>query len=65
MQDSPFVIFLGFGFLWIILGIVSLFFLFKSNYKEIHINPEAILVTLPIVIAFIVALTFGVITLKH
>jgi hypothetical protein len=59
MQDSPFIFFLGFGFLWVLMGLGGLYLILKSNGQSLKSNPAVLIVFIPIVIAFIGALTFG------
>ncbi|MCG9892310.1 MAG: hypothetical protein MH252_14710 [Thermosynechococcaceae cyanobacterium MS004] len=63
MQDSPFSIFLAFGFLWILMGVGGLFWLAKSDRQSLSIDPIALLVALPILLAFAVALGIGAIAM--
>lgn len=59
MEESPYVFFLGFAFLWILLGLGAIFFLVKSQGPSAKLPPEAWLVGVPILVAFAIALTFG------
>lgn len=63
MEESPYVFFLGFAFLWILLGLVSVFFVFKSQGPAAKIPAEAWVVAIPIFAAFAIALTFGALSL--
>ena len=63
MEESPYVFFLGFAFLWILLGLVSVFFVFKSQGSTAKIPAEAWVVAIPILAAFAIALTFGALSL--
>jgi hypothetical protein len=63
MEESPYVFFLGFAFLWILLGLGAIFFLVKSQGPSAKLPPEALLVSIPILVAFAIALTFGAISL--
>ncbi|WP_404786286.1 hypothetical protein [Altericista sp. CCNU0014] len=63
MEESPYVFFLGFAFLWILLGLGSIFVLVKSQGPTTKFPPEALLVGIPILVAFAIALTFGAISL--
>lgn len=63
MTDSTFALFLGFAILWVILGAGALILLLKSDGQEIKIGKQGLLVALPIVIPFILALIFGAISL--
>jgi hypothetical protein len=63
MEESPYVFFLGFAFLWILLGLTSVFFVFKSQGPAAKIPAEAWVVAIPILAAFVIALTFGALSL--
>ncbi len=63
MEESPYVFFLGFAFLWILLGIGSVFFVVKSQGPTAKIPVEALIVAIPILAAFVIALTFGAMSL--
>lgn len=63
MQDSTYAFFLGFAGLWILLGIAGLVLLYKNEKQERAINTQVLLVGLPIVIPFLLALIFGAIAL--
>jgi hypothetical protein len=63
MEESPYVFFLGFAFLWILLGLGSVFFMFKSQGPRAKIPTEAWVVSIPILAAFAIALTFGALSL--
>jgi hypothetical protein len=63
MEESPYVFFLGFALLWILLGLASVFFVFKSQGPAEKIPAEAWVVAIPIFAAFAIALTFGALSL--
>jgi hypothetical protein len=63
MEESPYVFFLGFAFLWILLGLGSVFFVVKSQGPSAKIPAEALIVAIPILAAFVIALTFGALSL--
>ena len=63
MEESPYVFFLGFAFLWILLGLGSVFFVVKSQGPSAKIPAEALIVAIPILAAFVIALTFGAMSL--
>ncbi len=64
MQDSAFGFFLGFAFLWILLGIGAVILLLKMDGQEIKVGKQGLLVALPIVIPFLLALIFGAMSLQ-
>lgn len=59
MEDSQFVIFIVFGCIWVLMGIVGVIALLKSDGQEIRFGKWGLLVALPIVIPIIIALAFG------
>jgi hypothetical protein len=63
MTDSTFVFFLGFAFLWIIMGTGALIWLLRMDGQDIKMGKQGLLVALPIVIPFILALIFGAMSL--
>lgn len=56
MQDSVFVIFLVFGFIWILMGVVGWIAFLKSEGEEIKFGKWGLIVAIPILIPLIVAL---------
>ncbi|ABW27976.1 hypothetical protein [Acaryochloris marina] len=63
MSDSIFALFLGFGFIWILMGVGGMFLLMKSQNQPLRFNRDGILVFLPIVLVFLIALSFGAVVL--
>ncbi|MEO0377568.1 MAG: hypothetical protein AAF329_23795 [Cyanobacteria bacterium P01_A01_bin.17] len=63
MADSTFAFFLGFAFLWIVLGAGALILLLKADGQDVKIGKQGLLVALPIVIPFVLALIFGAMSL--
>ena len=63
MEESIFIIFLAFGFLWILMGAVGWIAFIKSEGQEIRFGKWGLLVTLSIIIPIIVALSYG--TVSH
>lgn len=59
MEDSIFIIFLAFGFLWILIGSVSWITFLKSEGEEIKVGKWGLLVALSIIIPIIITLTYG------
>jgi hypothetical protein len=59
MEESPYVVFLGFALVWVLLGVGGVFWLARSEGQQMKIPPAALIVILPILIAFAIALTFG------
>lgn len=63
MSDSIFALFLGFGFIWILMGVGGMVLLMKSQNQPLRFNRDGILVFLPIVLVFLIALSFGAVVL--
>jgi hypothetical protein len=63
MEESPYVVFLGFAFVWVLLGVSGLLLLMRSEGRQMKMPPAALIVVLPILIAFAVALTFGALSM--
>ncbi|GAA6619755.1 hypothetical protein [Scytonema sp. NUACC26] len=59
MQDSVFLIFIAFGCIWILMGVVALIAFLKSEGEEIRFGKWGLIVAIPIVIPIIVALIIG------
>jgi hypothetical protein len=59
MDNSIFVIFIGFGCLWILMAAVAWIAFLKSEGEEIRFSKWGLIVTLPIIIPIIVTLIFG------
>lgn len=63
MSDSIFALFLGFGFIWILMGVGGMVLLMRSQNQPLRFNRDGILVFLPIVLVFLIALSFGAVVL--
>jgi hypothetical protein len=63
MEESPYVVFLGFALVWVLLGLGGLFLLVRSEGQQIKVPPAALIVVVPILIAFAIALTFGALSM--
>lgn len=62
MEDSTFALFLGFACLWVLLGIGGIVLLLKSEQQSLQVR-QGLLVMLPIVIPFLIALIVGTLAL--
>jgi len=60
MDDSVFVIFLAFGCIWILMGVVGWIAFLKSGGEEIKFGKWGLIVAIPILIPIIVSLIIGV-----
>ena len=59
MEDSIFIIFLAFGFLWILIGAIGWVAFLKSEGEEIKVGKWGLLVALSIIIPIIITLSYG------
>lgn len=59
MADSVFVIFIIFGFIWILIGAIGWIAFLKSEGEEIQVGKWGLVVAIPIIIPIIAALVFG------
>ena len=60
MQDSAYTLFIIFGCLWILMGAAAVIALLKSENQELRFGKWGLIVALPIVIPFILALLYQV-----
>lgn len=63
MSDSIFALFLGFGFIWIMMGVGGVVLLMRSQNQSLRFNQDGLLVFLPILLVFLIALSFGAVVL--
>lgn len=59
MNDSAFVLFIGFGVLWTVMGAVAVVALLKADGQPIRLGKWGLLVAVPILIPLIAALLFA------
>lgn len=59
MEDSIFIIFIAFGCIWILMGVVGWIAFLKSEGEEIRFGKWGLVVILPIITSIIVALIYG------
>jgi nitrate/nitrite transporter NarK len=64
MEDSIFIIFLSFGCIWILMGVVGLIALLKYEGEDIKFGKWGLIVAIPILIPIIIALIIGFIIAK-
>ena len=64
MEDSVFVIFLSFGFIWVLMGVVGWIAFLKSEGEEIKFGKWGLIVAIPILIPIIVSLIIGILYKK-
>ena len=59
MADEPFVLFLGFSALWILLGLGTIIWVINSEKNSLTLNKDIIVVALSILLPFGLALIIG------
>ncbi|WP_299487901.1 hypothetical protein [Acaryochloris sp. IP29b_bin.137] len=63
MSDQIFALFLGFGFIWVMMGVGGMVVLMRSQNQPLRFNQDGLLVFLPILLVFLIALSFGAVVL--
>jgi uncharacterized membrane protein YidH (DUF202 family) len=58
MEDSTFLLFIGFGVLWAILGAAGWMALLKADGQEIRLGKWGLVVAVPILIPIVAAFIF-------
>jgi hypothetical protein len=64
MESSIFILFLGFGLLWAIMGAVAVIAILKADGQKIQFGPWGLVVAVPILIPFFAALIIGAIAMR-
>lgn len=60
MEDAGYKVFLGFGGLWVIMGIVAVTFLFKSDGQKFKFGKWGLLVAIPILVPIALVLLYQI-----
>jgi len=60
MQDIGYTVFMGFGGLWILMGIAAVIFLFKSDGQKLRFGKWGLLVAIPILVPIVLVLTYQI-----
>ncbi|MEG5160950.1 hypothetical protein QUB37_10950 [Microcoleus sp. AT3-A2] len=60
MQDAGYTVFIGFGGLWVMMGIVAVIVLFKSDGQKISFGKWGLLVAIPILVPIFLVLTYQI-----
>ena len=60
MEDAGYKVFLGFGGLWVLMGIVAVTFLFKSDGQKIRFGKWGLLVAIPILVPVALVLLYQI-----
>lgn len=58
MQDPAYTVFIGFGCIWIVMGIVAVVLLFRSDNQEIKFGKWGLVVGIPIIIPIVLVLLY-------
>jgi hypothetical protein len=61
MDNSTFLIFLVFGFIWVLMGITGVIFLLKADGQKIKFGETGLIVTIPIIVPIIITLSYAAI----
>lgn len=59
MDDSAFTLFIGFGALWTVMGIVAVIALLKADGQKIRFGKWGLVVTVPIILPLLTAFIFA------
>ena len=60
MQDAGYTVFMGFGGLWVLMGIVAVTFLFKSDGQKLRFGKWGLLVAIPILVPIALVLLYQI-----
>lgn len=60
MQDAGYTVFMGFGALWVIMGIIAVTFLFKSDGQQLKLGKWGLLVAIPILVPIALVLFYQI-----
>lgn len=60
MEDAGYKVFLGFGGLWVLIGIVAVTFLFKSDGQKLKFGKWGLLVAIPILVPIALVLLYQI-----
>jgi nitrate/nitrite transporter NarK len=60
MEDAGYTVFIGFGFLWVLMGIVAVITLLKSDGQKIRFGKWGLLVAIPIIVPIVLVLTYQI-----
>ncbi|WP_293135947.1 hypothetical protein [Microcoleus sp. bin38.metabat.b11b12b14.051] len=60
MEDAGYTVFMGFGALWVLMGIVAVTFLFKSDGQKLRFGKWGLLVAIPILVPITLVLLYQI-----
>lgn len=58
MQDSVFIIFIVFGLIWVLMGVVGLIAFFKSDGQPLRFDKWGFIVAVPIIVPIVIVLLY-------
>ncbi len=58
MQDSAFAIFIAFGCIWILMGVIAVITLLKSDAQQIQFGKWGLIVGIPILIPIVLGIIY-------
>lgn len=60
MQNAGYTVFIAFGTLWILMGIVATIALLKSDGQKLRFGKWGLLVAIPIIVPIVLVLTYQI-----
>lgn len=60
MDDSVFTLFIGFGVLWTVMGVVAVIALLKADGQKIRFGKWGLVVAVPIILPLLAAFAFAI-----
>jgi uncharacterized membrane protein HdeD (DUF308 family) len=60
MEDAGYTVFMGFGLLWVLMGIVAVITLFKSDGQKLRFGKWGLLVAIPILVPIVLVLLYQI-----
>ncbi len=61
MQDAGYTVFIGFGLLWVLMGIIAVITMLKSDGQKIQFGKWGLLVGIPIIVPIVLVLTYQIV----
>jgi uncharacterized membrane protein HdeD (DUF308 family) len=58
MQDSIFIIFIVFGLIWVVMGVVAVVAFFKSDNQPLRFDKWGLIVAIPIIVPIVLVLLY-------
>ncbi len=60
MEDAGYTVFIGFGSLWVLMGIAATIALLKSDGQKLRFGKWGLLVAIPIIVPIVLVLTYQI-----